>query len=217
MRSFVPVRALTSVILTAALFALAGCPTEGDDDGGYVCGDGICSVGDGESEFNCREDCASPVCGDGFCDSGETSQNCLADCPAPPACGDGACNGNETTASCPGDCPAPRCGDGACNGSENASSCPGDCAVCTGSFPVDCHDGTGCWSSGTNCSSNVFTCSGLRRCASTNDWAFCCGGAFLTCPGSAPYFCPQDGLCYPGNGVPSYCNVTGCSVILGDC
>jgi len=194
----------------AIALALAGCPTEDD----YVCGDGVCEVSAGESEFNCREDCASPVCGDSYCDTGETSQNCLADCPAPPACGDGTCNGNETTASCPGDCPASQCGDGLCNGSETANSCPGDCATCTGNFPVDCQDGTGCWSSGTNCSSDVFTCNGPRRCGNTANWAFCCFGAFIQCPASAPYYCPQDGLCYPQ--IPN-CNAGVCSLVLGDC
>ncbi len=213
MRSLSVTRPLAFVAALAAAALLGGCPTEEEDD--YVCGDNVCSVSAGESEFNCREDCASPVCGDGYCDSGETSQNCLADCPAAPACGDGSCNGNETTASCPGDCPASQCGDGVCNGNETAGSCPGDCATCTGNFPVDCQDGTGCWTQGTNCSSEVFSCNGLRRCASTADWAFCCGGVFVTCPSFAPYYCPQDGLCYPQ--IPLNCNVGFCTLTLGDC
>ena len=192
MRSFHRLR--VPVILSAAFVAalLSGCPSEEDDE--YVCGDGVCEVADGENEFNCSEDCATEEpCGDGFCspNDGENASNCPADCQATPTCGDGLCNGSET-----------------------ASSCPGDCATCTGNFPVDCQDGTGCWSQGTNCSSEVFTCGGLRRCASTADWAFCCGGVFVTCPSFAPYYCPQDGLCYPQ--IPN-CFVGACTVALGDC
>lgn len=195
MRSFHRLRVPTMLSVLAVAALLAGCPSEEDDE--YVCGDNVCEVADGENEFNCSEDCASEEpCGDGFCsqNDGENASNCPADCQATPTCGDGLCNGSET-----------------------GSSCPGDCATCTGSFPVDCHDGTGCWTAGTNCSSNVFTCSGLRRCASTSDSAFCCGGLFVTCPSFAPFFCPQDGLCYGGGQVPSYCTAGGCSVILGDC
>lgn len=211
MRSLSVSRQLTYLFASALALFLAGCPTEDDP----FCGDFECQIGDGENATTCPQDC-QPVCGDGACTGNETHAGCARDCPV--ECGDGSCDGAETSQSCPGDCPPPPvCGDGACEGGETANSCPGDCAVCTGNFPVDCHDGTGCWSSGTNCSSNVFTCGGSRRCASTNDWAYCCGGTFITCPGAAPYFCPQDGLCYPGNAIPGYCNVTGCSGILGDC
>lgn len=216
MRSFKMIRgSVPFLLLPLALIALSGCP--GDDTPDPYCGDGLCQLGEGENATTCPEDCHA-VCGDGACTGNETHGSCANDCPV--SCGDGSCDGSETYQTCPGDCPAPPvCGDGVCNGAENSSSCPGDCPAnaCTGNFPVDCHDGTGCWTSGTNCSSNVFSCGGARRCASTADWAYCCGGAFLECPAAAPYFCPQDGLCYSGFNLPGYCSVSACSVVTGDC
>jgi hypothetical protein len=236
MRSLSKSSPFTPVAALAALMLLVGCPTEEDEP---FCGDEKCQLGDGENATTCPLDCEAvcgdsactgaethascardcPVeCGDGSCDGAETFQNCPGDCPAPPVCGDGFCEGGETYQNCPSDCPdPPRCGDGVCEGSETAQSCPGDCAVCTGNFPVDCHDGTGCWSAGTNCTSQVFQCSGLRRCASTADWAFCCGGFFVTCPSFAPYYCPNYGLCYAQGQIPAGCGELSCSLLLGDC
>lgn len=181
--------------LLFGLVSLVGCPS-GGDDGSYICGDGVCEVGNGESEFNCAKDCASSRCGDGTCDSGETTQNCSADCPTGPVCGDHICNGSETSSSCPGDCPLSQCTDP--------------------NFPVNCNDDSGvCWSPGTNCASDWFVCSGKRRCLSTSDWAFCCFNTFLTCPASHPYYCPQDGLCY--QTVPNCSTSNVCTLVLGDC
>jgi len=207
-------RSRVPVILSAAiaLTLLAGCPAEEDDP---YCGDFQCQLGDGENATTCPQDC-QPVCGDGACTGNESHGSCARDCPV--ECGDGSCDGGETYQNCSADCPPPPvCGDGFCDSGETGQNCPSDCAVCTGNFPVDCHDGTGCWTSNTNCNSNVFFCGTPRRCANTNDTAFCCGNVFTECPGFAPFFCPQDSLCYPGGGVPSYCNVGGCSIILGDC
>lgn len=177
MRPIIVSRASLPLALVAFLLLAfaAGCETTDDDDGdgSYVCGDGACEVNDGESEYNCRKDCADPQCGDGTCDAGETPSSCRADCEEPP--------------------------------------------VCRGDFPVDCQDGTGCWNPGTNCRSAVFTCGGARRCGDTANWAFCCGGQFVQCPSFAPYFCPQDGLCYAPGTVPPYCNVSACTLALGDC
>lgn len=72
----------------------------------------------------------APSCGNGKCESGETTESCASDCPAPPPiCGNGKCEGSETSASCPGDCapPAPICGDGKCDATETADACPADC------------------------------------------------------------------------------------------
>lgn len=73
-----------------------------------------------------------PTCGNGQCESGETTANCVADCPAPaPFCGDGRCDDPETADSCAGDCgpPPPACGNGRCEETETPDSCASDCAV----------------------------------------------------------------------------------------
>jgi len=87
------------------------------------------------STINC------PVCGDGNCDSGETSENCPADCGAPPPppppppaeCPNGTCNvaGGECT-TCPADCNvAACCGNGLCDVAvgETNGNCPADCPL----------------------------------------------------------------------------------------
>ncbi len=48
-----------------------------------------------------------PACGNGICESGETSQNCPADCTGGgggPVCGNGICEAGETSQNCPADC-----------------------------------------------------------------------------------------------------------------
>lgn len=185
-------------LICAVMFGfmfLVGCHTAKED---RYCGDDRCDRADGENYQTCPEDC-EPACGDGSCDSGETSQNCSRDCQAAPVCGDGACNGNETSSSCPSDCPV-------------VSGCSDP------NYPVDCHDGTGCWSAGTNCASNVFICGGQeRRCSGTSYVGFCCYDAPAQCPATAQFFCPQDGACYNSQTLPSYCNGSVCSLLFFDC
>lgn len=201
-----------------------------------VCGDDACTGS--ESHASCARDC--PVeCGDGSCDGSETYQTCPDDCPAPAVCGDGFCDGGENNANCPSDCPpAPVCGDGFCTGNENASNCPADCyvAYCGNGFcdfgeseytcftdcndhcnasQVDCFADDYCWTSGTNCSGNLFTCGGSPwRCGSNADWASCCGNTFRTCPAAFPYYCPDNGLCY---STPQNCSTGLCNYIAADC
>jgi hypothetical protein len=214
MRSLKDVRMKLLTGLTAILtLSLAGCPTEEDDE--PYCGDFQCQLGAGENATTCPQDC-QPVCGDQSCTGDESHGSCPRDCPV--LCGDGSCDGAETYQTCADDCPPPPvCGDGFCEGAETGQNCPSDCSVCTGNYPVDCQDGTGCWTAGTNCQSNVFTCNGLRRCASTADTAYCCGNAFITCPSFAPFYCPNYGLCYANGQIPPNCGELTCSFILGDC
>lgn len=75
---------------------------------------------------------------------------------------------------------------------------------CPAEFPVDCGDGTGCWTAGTLCENAVFTCGGsLARCGPGQLGANCCSGQFITCPAESPFYCPDDGRCYS--------EMTGCS------
>jgi hypothetical protein len=197
MRSFYGFRvSIFSLACVAFMIFLSGCPGD-DDDGSYVCGDGVCENSDGENEFNCSEDCASEdPCGDGFCRSsdGENAQNCAADCGQ---------NG-------------PVCGNGSCESGENSGNCPGDCSACTNpSYPVDCPGDNVCWTPGTNCSGYAFVCNGNNwRCGNNSSWANCCNNIFAECPAPFPFFCPADGVCYssPPVGCPA-----SCAYVAQDC
>ncbi|HZH77876.1 MAG TPA: hypothetical protein VEY88_17750 [Archangium sp.] len=75
----------------------------------WVCGDGVCNVG----ETGCPEDCGTgggsgdPWCGDGICNGTEMYSTCSVDCPytpQPTICGDGTCQSSESSYNCPADC-----------------------------------------------------------------------------------------------------------------
>ena len=140
------------------------------------------------STINC------PVCGDGNCDSGETSENCPADCGAPPPppppppaeCPNGTCNvaGGECT-TCPADCNvAACCGNGLCDVAvgETNGNCPADCAA-----PAECLNGT-CNVAGGECTT----------CPADCNVAVCCGNGVCDVAvgetnGNCPADCPLPG------------------------
>ncbi|RMF55577.1 PGF-pre-PGF domain-containing protein [Candidatus Woesearchaeota archaeon] len=89
---------------------------------------GVCDSG--ETSENCAADCLSAVCNNNsVCDSGETTKNCPSDCPEQAVCNNnGICDSGETSENCPADCPPPVCNnDGTCSGNENTENCPADC------------------------------------------------------------------------------------------
>lgn len=106
-------------------------------------------------------------CGNGDCASGETCNDCPADCCTPGPCGDHICNagGGETCEDCPGDCPwwTPVCGDGFCERGEYPWTCDRDCESDNGSCqttadcPTTCAEGPcievacGSWGEGGGC------------------------------------------------------------------
>lgn len=55
------------------------------------CGNGVCSLLNGETQVTCPADCGNPnVCNNnGICDNGETNQSCPNDCHVPPVCSSG--------------------------------------------------------------------------------------------------------------------------------
>lgn len=165
--------------------------------------DGFCDWN--ESFETCPWDCQpdpGPECGNGRCEEGENASNCYADCGR---CGDRLCTGPETVFTCDADCSG-WCGDGFCEFGEGYWNCVADCG-CGGDFPVDCGDGTGCWSVGTNCYSSVFSCGGVnKRCVNPSDRANCCNGQFATCPAAYPFWCPESNRCYTGTSYPSFCS-----------
>ena len=82
--------------------------------------DGVCETG--ETVDNCPADCVVvtndtvDVCNnDGVCDEGETSDNCSADCPA--------ASDNDTVDVCNN--------DGVCGDGEDTDNCPADCVTTT--------------------------------------------------------------------------------------
>ncbi len=100
----------------------ADCPASCDglicDDGDPCtidyCQDGACTIGGAPDGTACAAgkacsfgQCALPGCGDGVCESGETTTNCLSDCPL---CGDGVCGPGENNHLCPADCAKPASG-----------------------------------------------------------------------------------------------------------
>ena len=100
------------------------------------CGNGQCEPGIGETYKTCSLDCPKPnnICGDGICTREELdSENCTADCPIDNPCGNGKCEDEfyETEESCPRDCLIPDCGDDICSGVENHDNCTEDCSVIT--------------------------------------------------------------------------------------
>jgi hypothetical protein len=93
----------------------SGSNTGSDGDGGSVCGNGFCEVG--EDHVSCAGDCCETgatgaclaQCGNGFCEEGEDHASCASDCcetttagACAPVCGNGFCEEGET---CPGECP----------------------------------------------------------------------------------------------------------------
>jgi len=69
-----------------------------------TCGDGCCSLLQGESASSCYQDCG--FCGDGQCTSPETLGSCPADCHS---CGDGICMAPRENANNCVDCQVPSC------------------------------------------------------------------------------------------------------------
>ena len=119
---------------------------------GEVCGDGVCSPGEGYNasigRIVCKLDCH---CGDGSCNSNEfySSTSAAGSCNMDCHCGDGSCNYSETSYSCSTDCHCGNgkcevglgetknncsadcvCGDNLCTSGETATSCPNDCGSC---------------------------------------------------------------------------------------
>jgi len=206
----------------------------GDDPVQPVCGNGLCEAG--ETATTCPYDCDTvtpPACdNDGLCESGETAANCPYDCevdPPDPYCGDYNCDWGEDTFNCYDDCGwcgdgwcvwpqedvwgcdwdcIGYCGDGYCEYDQGEEGwCYDDCG-CPPDYPVDCGDGTGCWTAGTNCSSDAFVCGGVyKRCSNPADYANCCNGGFYVCPTTHPFYCAGDGMCYIGSAFPDpdYC------------
>jgi|GEM_PF-2224223 len=152
--------------------------------------------------------CSPPVNPSCACGSGPGPQ---------PSCGDGICSDQESyEGSCPSDCPIDVCGDGICQSGE-AASCPDDCqtSTCTNpSYPVDCMDGTGCWPSSVDCSLTAYPCGAQYwRCNDASGTMSCCGGTPVFCPGTHPYYCPADGLCYQS---PPNCGGS-CTILSASC
>ena len=154
-----------------------------------------------------------PVCGDGNCDSGETSENCPADCgaPPPPVCTSDFCNGN-CPEGCGGaddpDCPG-QCLDCACaTDNDCASSCTAGDGCCPGCAPADpdcpiCVNGTcdtvnrrycdaGTWTPQDDplyCSHCSHCTDGVKNCSETG--IDCGGGGCPACAGCPPcIICP---------------------------
>jgi len=219
------------------------CERDCGDDPEPVCGNGRCESG--ETQFSCPADCTTtppPTCdNDGVCESGETVTNCPYDCEDDPPdsyCGDGTCDWDEDAFTCYDDCgwcgdeycsgwedawtcedDCGYCGDGICNWWEDSYACATDCSACPDpNYPVDCGDGTGCWQYGTNCASAVFYCGGgNHRCSSTTDYANCCGGYFVTCPSTHPFYCSYDDLCYTGSSYPEPGWCDSCEIFAWSC
>lgn len=109
-----------------------------------ACWDG--DIDPGETFCNCPwlppyGDVQDAACGDGCCSvsEGETVSSCYQDCGS---CGDGQCTSPETLSTCPSDCRV--CGDGQCTAPwENGSNCV-DCQIpsCTISGPQVCRNNT---------------------------------------------------------------------------
>lgn len=97
-----------------------------------TCGDGdACTADSCDPATGCVNDPITPCCSNGVCESGESCNNCAADCISGTgiaACGNGICEAadGENCTNCPSDCngkltgkPGDRfcCGDGSCSGS----------------------------------------------------------------------------------------------------
>jgi len=158
------------------------------------------------STINC------PVCGDGNCESGETPENCPADCGAPVECPNGTCNvaGGECT-TCPADCNvAACCGNGTCDAAvgETSANCPADCGA-----PAECPNGT-CNVAGGECTTCPADCN-VAACCGNGVCDVAVGETNANCPAdcAAPAECP-NGACNVAGGecttCPADCNVATC-------
>jgi hypothetical protein len=72
-------RIILRVFALASAIAPASVQAQGPIAPAYVCGDGVCDVGE---DLSCADDCkwANNVCGNGICEWGEGGENC-ATCP----------------------------------------------------------------------------------------------------------------------------------------
>jgi len=125
--------------------------------------------------------------------SGLLLSGCPSDKEDKPVCGDGLCEKGkgETNYACGTDCP-PTCGDGFCDTTHD-EHCTLDCGSDTPPPRLK----------------EFFYCGGTGpwTCESTDRYAACCVGTFLTCPAAYPYACPREGGCFtaPCASTYNYC------------
>ncbi len=207
----------------------SGCACDAGYSGAYcevppTCGDGTCSLNDGETCRICPADCGAcpDLCGDGICSAkdGESCENCSEDCNAC-SCGDGVCSPeSENCTTCAADCGAcPTCGDFRCDQytaqspfnaaqGESCSTCPSDCGSC-GSDCCGSSEGPGCNDpviAACVCALNPSCCT-QRWHGECIAMAGGCGLTCASCPPSVGGDIDEDGACGAYDNCPTLANV----------
>ncbi|HKU38973.1 MAG TPA: thrombospondin type 3 repeat-containing protein, partial [Polyangiales bacterium] len=194
-----------------------------------TCGDGTCSLLDGETCTTCTQDCGAcaAACGDGTCNpnQGESCTNCAQDCGSC-SCGDGKCSTDESCTTCAEDCgECPSCGDFKCERltakspfsaqqAENCSSCAKDCGACTGDCCVASSGATDAFGGGCgDASVSQCVCAAMPECCNGSWTSACvsyatssCGLTCAACPAAKGGDADGDGVCGNADNCPLVAN-----------